>query len=104
MVLKWHNHKTPESGMALVTVLMAIIVMTVISVGVISSTMNQSASSQAQIDQIYADQLAKGIFWNAYSAGTIVPTTFTLINDKGKTFTALIIDQGNNSYSVKVSY
>ena len=57
-----------ESGIILFIVLMVAVVIMIISVGILTQSMNETNYAQQQIDQIVSDQLAKGIFWNAYSS------------------------------------
>ena len=57
-----------ESGVVLFIVLMVAIVIMIFSVGILTQSMNEINYAQQQIDQIVSDQLAKGIFWNAYSS------------------------------------
>ena len=66
-----------ESGIVLFIVLMTAIIIMIFSVGILSQSMNEINYAQQQIDQIAADQLAKGIFWNAYSSnpGSTYSTT-----------------------------
>ena len=64
--LKKINNK---SGVVLFMVLMAAIVIMILSVGLLTSSMNEVNYSQQQIDQIVTDELAKGVFWNAYANG-----------------------------------
>lgn len=58
-----------ESGVILFIVLMVAIIIMVLSVGILTQSMNESNYAQQQIDQIVSEELAKGIFWNAYSSG-----------------------------------
>ena len=61
-----------ESGIVLFIVLMTAIIIMLFSVGILTQSVNEVNSAQQQIDQIISDQLAKGVFWNAYSNGTLV--------------------------------
>jgi len=56
-----------ESGVILFIVLMTAIVIMLFSVGILTQSVNEMNYAQQQIDQIVSDQLAKGIFWNAYT-------------------------------------
>ena len=56
------------------------------------------------MEQIRAEQFAKGIFWNAYSAGVFTSGNSTLGNFNGKTYTATVSNQAGNAYSVRISY
>lgn len=58
-----------ESGIILFVVLMTAIIIMILSVGILTQSMNETNYAQQQIDQIISDQLAKGVFWNAYSSG-----------------------------------
>jgi len=60
--------KKNESGVVLFIVLMVAIIIMIFSVGILTQSMNETNGAQQQIDQIISDQLAKGIFWNAYSS------------------------------------
>jgi len=57
-----------ESGIVLFIVLMTAIIIMIFSVGILTQSMNETNYAQQQVDQIVSEQLAKGIFWNAYSA------------------------------------
>ncbi len=99
-----NNSQNHESGMALVTVLMIVLVMMILSVSILSQHMSQSSSSKAQVDQICADQIAKGVFWNAYSSGNFTPGTANLGAYNGKTYSSTVTAQGGNQYSIQISY
>ena len=60
-----------ESGIVLFIVLMVAIIIMIFSVGILTQSMNETNYAQQQIDQIVSDQLAKGMFWNAYSSGSM---------------------------------
>jgi hypothetical protein len=64
-----------ESGVVLFIVLMVVIIIMIFSVGILTQSMNETGYAQQQIDQIVSDQLAKGIFWNAYSNSYFNQTT-----------------------------
>ncbi len=93
-----------ESGMVLVTVLMIVLVMMILSIGILSQNVTRSTSSQSQVEQIRADQFAKGVFWNAYSAGVFTSSNGTLGTYNGKTYSATVSPQANNAYTVNISY
>ncbi len=57
-----------ESGIVLFIVLMTAIIIMIFSAGILTQSLNETNYAQQQIDQIISDQLAKGIFWNAYSS------------------------------------
>ncbi|MDO8801785.1 hypothetical protein [Phenylobacterium sp.] len=88
--------------MVLVTVLMIVIVMMILSVSILSQHMTQSNSSQAQVEQIQADQLAKGIFWNTYSAGAFANGT-TTFSANNRTYNSTVATQGSLT-NVQISY
>ena len=60
-----------ESGVVLFIVLMTAIIIMLFSVGILTQSLNETNSAQQQIDQIVSDELAKGVFWNAFSNGTL---------------------------------
>src|SRR5271165_2578837 len=60
-----------ESGIVLFIVLMTAIIIMLFSVGVLTQSLNETNYAQQQADQIISDQLAKGIFWNAYANGAL---------------------------------
>ena len=64
-----------KSGVLLVVVLIIVMVMMVLSVTIVSQSMSQSRGSRYQADQIVAEQWAKGVFWQQYSAGNFSATT-----------------------------
>lgn len=104
MFLQLNNRRQHESGMVLLTVMMVVAVIMVLSITLLSQTITKNTSVQAQVDQIRAEQFAKGVFWDAYSAGNFTPGATALGNYNGKAYTATISNPGNNSYSVQVSY
>ena len=59
-----------ESGIVLFIVLMIAIVIMIFSVGILTQSSNEINYAQQQIDQIAADQLAKGVWWNAYASAS----------------------------------
>jgi len=63
-----------ESGVVLFIVLMTAIIIMLFSVGILTQSLNESNTAQQQIDQIVSDQLAKGVFWNAFANGTLAAT------------------------------
>ncbi len=96
-----------ESGIVLFIVLMVAIIIMIFSVGILTQSMNETNYAQQQIDQIVSDQLAKGIFWNAYSSGmtggVAVGTTMN-----GRTYNLTITSgapgSGVTPYSVVANY
>jgi uncharacterized membrane protein len=56
-----------ESGVVMFLVLMVAIIIMILSVTILTQSVNENNYAQQQIDQIVSDQLAKGLFWNAYS-------------------------------------
>ena len=63
-----------RSGIVLFIVLMVAIIIMILSVGILTQSMNEVNYAQQQIDQIISDQLAKGVFWNAYSNSSLSST------------------------------
>jgi uncharacterized membrane protein len=101
-----------ESGMVLFIVLMVVIMIMVFSAGILTQSMNEINYAQQQIDQIVSDQLAKGIFWNAYStaysSGNMtnmqnVGAIPTVINNRTYDMT-LIATGTTNMYEVTTNY
>ncbi len=97
--------------MILLVVLLIVTVMMVFTLMILTQSMNQTTASQKEIERIKADQLAKGIFWNAYSSGTnqklaTGPVSIGAIN--GKVYQATITSTGpatkGTGYSVNVTY
>ncbi len=100
-----------ESGMVLMIVIMIVLVIMIISITILSQSMNQTSTAREQIDQIKADQIAKGIFWNAYSSEAITPSAGQSMTVDGKVYTVDVsspADQpaigGSQPYSVNISY
>ena len=104
MFRQLNNHIDRESGMVLVTVLMIVAVMMILSISILSQNVTQNTSSQSQVEQIRADQFAKGVFWNSYSAGAFNSSNGTLGTYNGKTYSATVSPQANNAYTVRISY
>ena len=104
MFRQLNNRANRESGMVLITVLMVVAVMMVLSLGILSQNITQSTSSQAQVAQIRADELAKGIFWNAYSAGVFNSSNGTIGTYNGVTYSATVSNPSGNMYTVRISY
>ncbi len=106
--LKKLNH---ESGMVLFIVLMVAIVIMIISVGILTQSMNETNYGQQQIDQIVSDQLAKGIFWNAYSSAyasgnitnmqNVAVTNFVMQN---RTYQVTLNSLAGGGYNVVANY
>lgn len=98
-----------ESGIVLFVVLMTAIIIMIISASILSQSMNEINFAQQQIDEIATDQLAKGVFWNAYSSvggmQSIGAPPATLQN---RTYQTTPTSSGPtaaiNSYSVTVNY
>ena len=95
MFRQLNRRVNPESGMVLVTVLMIVGVMMILSIAILSQNVTQSTTSQQQIEQILGEQLARGIFWNTYSAcltnsacTAFAPGNYSLGNYNGKPYTA----------------
>jgi hypothetical protein len=94
-----------ESGIVLFIVLMTAIIIMIFSVGILTESANEVNSAQQQIDQIEADEIAKGIFWNAYSSGSFSAPNITW---QGRTYTMsvapVVINATTNRYTTTVSY
>ena len=58
-----------ESGIVLFVVLMTAIIIMIFSVAILTQSMNELNYAQQQIDQISSEELAKGMWWNAYANG-----------------------------------
>ncbi len=94
-----------ESGIVLFTVLMTAIIIMIFSVGILTQSMNEVNYAQQQIDQIVSDQLAKGVFWNAYSAGMQSVGTSTLMQGRNYQIELNLSSSGYiNSYNTTVNY
>jgi hypothetical protein len=101
--------RNKESGMVLYIVLMTAIVIMIFSVSILTQSLNETNYAQQQIDQIASDQLAKGLFWNtysaSYSAGQIVslaPTAYsTVLNGRNYQVSLTAVGGG---YNVNASY
>ncbi len=103
-----------ESGLILFITLMVAIVIMIVSVGILTQSMNETNYAQQQVDQIVSDQLAKGIFWNAYSSayssGNITNMQNVGISTvmQGRNYQITLnsgIDwRGNTSYSTFANY
>ncbi len=76
-----------ESGMILVTVLMAIIVLSIFVTAIISNTLSHNQVSKSEVENIQAQELAQGSYWKTYTRmynnGSLTNSTETL---DGKTF------------------
>ena len=104
--------KNNESGMILMIVLLIVAVMMIFTITILTQSISQTTASQKEIERIKAEQLAKGIFWNAYAGGsgqqlTTGPVTIGAID--GKTYQATITSLGagpanTTAYSINVSY
>jgi len=96
-----------ESGIVLFMVLMTTIIILIISAGILIQSMNEINFAQQQIDQITSDQLAKGIFWNAYSnsylesGGNISISTVMVMNNRTYNIN---ITGSNGVYNTSVNY
>ncbi len=112
MFRQFNNRVNPESGMVLATVLMIVSVIMVLSIAILSLSLTQSTTSQQQIEDIRSDQLAKGIFWNTYSAcfNTVGCAGFTpgatpaLGTENGKPYSGVITAEGGTKYKVQINY
>lgn len=90
-----------ESGIVLFIVLMTAIIIMIFSVGILTQNMNEVNYAQQQIDQITSDQLAKGVFWNAYSSAGGNVGISTVLN--GRNY-QVQMNVTSNSYQAAVSY
>jgi hypothetical protein len=88
-----------ESGIVLFIVLMVAIIIMIISVGILTQSMNETNYAQQQIDQIVSDQLAKGIFWNAYSSAYSSKNMTNM-----QSVPSTIFNEQNRIYQVSVNY
>jgi len=99
-----------ESGIVLFIVLMTAIIIMIFSVGILTQSMNEINYAQQQIDQIASEQLAKGIFWNAYNgASTSSLQSITTSQTLGGRNYIISITPGPNasgttSYNVVANY
>jgi len=101
-----------ESGVVLFIVLMVAIIIMIFSVGILTQSMNETNYAQQQVDQIISDQLAKGIFWNAYSSAYSSNNMTNMQNVAiynytpagiGRTYNISLSSAGN-AYSAVVNY
>jgi len=60
-----------KSGVVLFIVLMTVMVIIIFTLGMLTQSANETNYAQQQVDQIAAQELSKGLFWNAYSSGTM---------------------------------
>jgi len=67
------NKLNNESGVVLFIVLMTAIIIMIMSVGIMTQSMNEVNYAQQQIDQIASEEYTKGLFWQAYSSGSLNP-------------------------------
>ena len=100
-----------ESGLVLFIVLMVAIIIMIVSVGILTQSMNETNYAQQQIDQIVSDQLAKGIFWNAYSSAyssgniTNMQNVGISTNMNGRTYNVTLNTTATtNQYNVSANY
>ena len=97
-----------ESGIVLFIVLMTAIVIMIFSVGILTQSSNEINYAQQQIDQIAADQLAKGVWWNAYASGmTNIPSGSIPANGRAYTMgmaTSGVAVNAITSYNVTANY
>jgi hypothetical protein len=97
-----------ESGIVLFIVLMTAIIIMIFSVGILTQSMNEINYAQQQIDQISSEQLAKGMWWNAYASGNMEPSMSASTNTTGRMYqmgmTQLSYTNAITPYEVNVSY
>lgn len=100
--------KKNESGVVLFIVLMTAIIIMIFSVGILTQSMNENNYAQQQIDQIISDQLAKGIFWNAYSPGGNMQNVGISTVIQGRNYSIFLnttaINATTNQYTVATNY
>ena len=100
-----------ESGLVLFIVLMVSIIIMIVSVGILTQSMNETNYAQQQVDQIVSDQLAKGIFWNAYSSAYSSGNMTNMQNVgistvmNGRTYNVMLNTTATtNQYNVSANY
>ena len=96
-----------KSGSVLFIVLMTAIIIMIFSVGILTQSMNEINYAQQQIDQISSDQLAKGLWWNAYASGmTSMSSSSQNISGRnyGMNVTTLTNSLAITNYQVSVNY
>ena len=102
-----------ESGIVLFIVLMVAIIIMILSVGILTQSMNETNYAQQQIDQIVSDQLAKGIFWNAYSSAYSSGNVTNMQNvglygytpsGSGRTYNISLTSIAGGGYNAVVNY
>ena len=90
-----------ESGVVLFFVLMTAIIIMIFSVGILMQSSNEVNYAQQQIDQIASEQLAKGAFWKAYSAGAVGVGTTVPLNGRNYQVTQAA---AGSTYTTTVTY
>ena len=85
-----------ESGIILFIVLMVSIIIMIFSLGILTQSLNETNYAQQQIDQIASDELAKGIFWNAYASNAL-----NAASSQGSIGTVTLV---NRSYDMNLDY
>ena len=99
-----------ESGIILFIILMTSIIIMIFSVGILTQSMNEINYAQQQIDQIASEQLAKGIWWQAYASGNLPTGAAATIydNSTGRNYVMdmapIASVNGITNYQVSVSY
>jgi len=98
-----------ESGIVLFIVLMTAIIIMIFSVGILTQSMNEMNYAQQQIDQIAAEQLSKGMWWNAYASGMSAPPQSVSTNLSGGRNYTMSMSSGSSvngitSYTVSANY
>jgi len=100
--------KKNESGIVLFIVLMVAIIIMIFSVGILTQSMNETNYAQQQVDQIVSDQLAKGIFWNAYSPGGNMQNVGISTVMQGRNYSVslntTVTNASTNHYTVTANY
>ena len=75
---------------------MTAIIIMIFSVGILTQSMNEINYAQQQIDQIASDELAKGIFWNAYAQGMQNTGNSTSIPLSGRSYNVTFTSAGQD--------
>ncbi|MDE1920739.1 MAG: hypothetical protein KGJ09_04940 [Candidatus Omnitrophica bacterium] len=84
-----------ESGVVLFIVLITAIIIMVFSLGILTQSLNETNYAQQQVDQITSDELAKGVFWNAYSDSLGQGNkTYTFVMPTGRTYSVNTVIHG----------
>ena len=97
-----------ESGIVLFMVLMTAVIIMIFCLGILTQSMNETNYAQQQVDQIASEQLAKGVFWNAYSNGYLAGgggnAVVGTVSPLNRAYGMSINNPAAGSYSVSVNY